>query len=448
MRSLFALAALLLAGVAGAEVPQVVRDSVHDWRCVDAEYNLISNHQRQDRAIVVCQEQAEAHPGEIFYIEGGRYRVIVAAAPTPDPVPEPDPAPDPIPDPDSVPDPDPAPDGVAYDLSGYSIPFAYEWPAAPRIASEATVTPATLSANNVNGRRLTLSAGDYGNVSSRSDQEWVLQPGALINRFDFTGSQRVKVTCEVPRDCRIGQFHGDANGVTSDIHFDEVYQSNGPWSDFAVTWNAPAGIRVAITNSSLNCGSYCLFAASPNSDWWNNLIVAGNYIRSANDVPMGVQNAAQHTIRLMQPNTFIFVGNYIVKGSTGMIFRVHTNDSPSLDAFDGYVADNVLVGEPGYTYYGALQIYPASSGYTPSNLVDLTYDRNEIHLPSGGAVAFDTNTWNRHIIRPTVTNTTVYGSLGYFSESMFVDATFSNNVQRPYSTSTVPAPASKLGWTP
>lgn len=336
-----------------------------------------------------------------------------------------------------------------YPVEQYPIHFSWYWPNPPTITNTVTVTPATLSANNLNNTRLILQAGDYGNVStSNNNQEWILKPNALINEFDYTSAQKLKVRGESPRVGRIGQFKATANGSTADIHFDGIYQSNGAWSTNTDTWNAPTGIRVAITNSSLNTGSYNLFATSPNSDYWNNLIVAGNYIRSSPDVPMGVANDPQHCIRLMQPNNFIFVDNYIQKGGDGMIFRVHTDDTPTLDCFNGYIANNVLVAEEGYTYFAGFQIYPASSGYTPANLIDLTYDNNEIHMSNGGAIAFDTDTWNNNIIRPKVTNNFVNGTLGFFTEDMFINATFSNNTEQTYSSGSVPTAASKLGWTP
>ena len=81
---------LCLAPMWVAAVPPVVRDTSYDWRCVDSNFNSISNHQRQDRAIVSCQEQAEASPGHIFYVEGGRYRVISGAIASPPDPGEPD----------------------------------------------------------------------------------------------------------------------------------------------------------------------------------------------------------------------------------------------------------------------------------------------------------------------------------------------------------------------
>lgn len=91
MKASVVIHVLLAAATVAAAVPDVVRDTSYDWRCVDSAGSVISSHQRQDKAIVACQNQAEANPGATFYIEAGRYRVSTAAAPPPDPDPDPEP---------------------------------------------------------------------------------------------------------------------------------------------------------------------------------------------------------------------------------------------------------------------------------------------------------------------------------------------------------------------
>ena len=55
-------------------IPQPVRDTGYDWRCVNPD-GTVSTHQRQDTAIFACQSRALADPAGTYYIEGGRYRV-------------------------------------------------------------------------------------------------------------------------------------------------------------------------------------------------------------------------------------------------------------------------------------------------------------------------------------------------------------------------------------
>ena len=73
---------LLLLPTMAMAVPQPIRDTAHDWRCVNPD-GTATNHQRQDTAIYACQTRAEANPGQTYYIEGGRYRVTVAGSPPP-----------------------------------------------------------------------------------------------------------------------------------------------------------------------------------------------------------------------------------------------------------------------------------------------------------------------------------------------------------------------------
>ena len=74
---------LMLPLVAGA-VPQPIRDTAYDWRCLDP-VGQTTYHQRLDTAIYACQVKAEANPGTTYYIEAGRYRVRVEPTTTPTP---------------------------------------------------------------------------------------------------------------------------------------------------------------------------------------------------------------------------------------------------------------------------------------------------------------------------------------------------------------------------
>ena len=90
------LVLLLVAAGAGAQVPEPIRDTGYDWRCVDAAGVTISNHQQQHKATVACQRAALASPGAMFFIEAGRYRVQQGETPPEDdtePLPDPEPEP-------------------------------------------------------------------------------------------------------------------------------------------------------------------------------------------------------------------------------------------------------------------------------------------------------------------------------------------------------------------
>lgn len=340
-----------------------------------------------------------------------------------------------------------------YPLSAYSIPFAYNWPTAPNITSEATVDASSLAVNNVNGRRLTLTADDYGDVSPADDQEWILQAGANIDDFNFGGSSRLKVRGETPRVGRIGALIGAAEGAgagTTDILFDGIYQSNGLWTASSNSAsNAPAGHRVAIVNSSLNTASYTLYLGAQSATDFNNIIIAGNYIRNDNSIPISTSVLAQHAVRFMSVHTYIFAGNYIEKFDDGIIWRIHCNStSPATDNYNGFVGGNVLV-RAGGTIYSGFQIFPASGAYTPGDIYDVVFDDNEVHLSTGTAFAFDETDWTSHIRDITLTNNFSNGREGLTNvPGLFPSFTISGNTSQAYNAGDIPSAASVLGWTP
>lgn len=86
---------LISERVFSQEIPEPVRDTSYDWRCIGADGVVVSNHTRQDKATVSCQRVAMANPGTTYYIEAGRYRVIVG--PIIEPPPPIDPPTDPPP---------------------------------------------------------------------------------------------------------------------------------------------------------------------------------------------------------------------------------------------------------------------------------------------------------------------------------------------------------------
>ena len=76
----------------------------------------------------------------------------------------------------------PAP-GQGYTLANATagLPFTLNTPVLPSISNEVTVTPSTIGANKVNGRRIILQPGNYGNqMFGSQDQEIVLQAGVEI----------------------------------------------------------------------------------------------------------------------------------------------------------------------------------------------------------------------------------------------------------------------------
>lgn len=79
-------------------------------------------------------------------------------------------------------------------LAGYTSPFSYNAPADPVESSSATVTTATLAANIVAGRRLTLQAGAYGSPNFNvNDLDVICLSGVTFTGMTISGD-RVRVT--------------------------------------------------------------------------------------------------------------------------------------------------------------------------------------------------------------------------------------------------------------
>lgn len=76
----FSLLALLYVTGALAQSIESTRQTPYDFACVDEAGNVLSSHQRQDKAIQSCSNRALAEPGKPFDVQGGRWRIVAEAA--------------------------------------------------------------------------------------------------------------------------------------------------------------------------------------------------------------------------------------------------------------------------------------------------------------------------------------------------------------------------------
>lgn len=368
MTRLLAIVLLSLSAFAGAEVPQVVRDTVHDWRCVDADFNLISNHQRQDKAIVSCQEQAESNPGETFYIEGGRYRVSVEA---PDPVPDPDPIPDPDPVPDPDPGPDPGPpatgdnaDRINAILGNYTVPFAYNTPAEPVTTSNCAAGSAAAfnaCASNA-GTLITVTNSFSGNIRiSANDIDVVMEngdtinglltmdPGYALSRIRWTGGN-------IDAGGQLQTWRGIADLMLDDLHMRgrvDLHRISG----------MRGCERVAIINSTLDTRGasgfidFTLYSHNDTSTRHEDLIIANVAAHNGANSPIRIQAATRVIVveSAFNPENSSDTGfrfssgtnQALVAGRAGkptyIVGRIHlTYTSPTNTAVTNVTWDNVV----------------------------------------------------------------------------------------------------------
>lgn len=337
-----------------------------------------------------------------------------------------------------------------YDLSAYTIPFTYSWPAAPtttqtiNVPSDMTISAAAAT----NGAVINVTSGDYGDVSAGSNQEWILSPGVTIDTFTYTGSQRVKLTCVTPRTATVRRVTADeASGTTQDFLCDGVALASevGQVPNESI-WSSPNGQRVAIVNCSIRSNSYGIFPVTVNSSWSNNLIIAGNFIYTSSSLPPGLYGN-QHGIRAMSINTFIIADNYIQKDDDGLALRIHTNADPAPDSFDGFIAGNTIAIGSGPGFAIGMAIQPASAAYTPNSLIRIYLESNEIHNGSGGCIALQDENASFYS-NCEFNNNNAYGSLGLPGDLTPYSSTASGNTQSAYNSGAIPTAASVLGWTP
>jgi len=338
-----------------------------------------------------------------------------------------------------------APGAEPYDLSPYSASLAElgltaVWPIAPTgTLTPVTVTPATLAANNVNGRSLTLSAGDYGNVTiSNTDQEWILQPGALINTLTIgASSQRIVVKGETPRVGRIGNFA--SVGGNTDLLVDGVYQIQGLYSGTYEVQNGFGGTRVAVVNSSLNSHGYAVRAYPDTDGRLYNFILAGNYIRQDGNIP--VQNPiGVQLMRVKCLNEYIIAGNYMTTPTGSMGFRLHSDEYSSAN---GYVGNNIIhtTASP---VFQVMFVAPAGQTGTAQSMDNLMIEDNYVYSANGGGPIRPESTPPQATEATNVVlrNNVGYTGVGWITSqpSWTISGNTSNSYQAP------PTSISKVGF--
>ncbi|MGB1373811.1 MAG: fibronectin type III domain-containing protein [Aequoribacter sp.] len=327
-----------------------------------------------------------------------------------------------------------------FDLSSYSIPFSYSWPSAPVSTSSATVTPATIGANLVAGRTLTLQAGSYGDLSIFVDDLTIIQQaGANIDTLYYAGVSRLTVKPETPRVGSIGDINSNSSGDASDILFDGIFQLNNSNTPNFFANNRFYGSRIAVVNSSINTHGYCQAGFSTSFRAINNFIWAGNYCRSDSGISVPFPSS-ESLFRMVGPQQFIIVGNYFDKVTGGLGLRIHADQA---DATDGYIADNVIIGSRSSTTFNAMFI-ARSGGDSPAQDMDnILIEDNDVYNQNGALIL----TTSTPAQSPEASSMTLRNNNGYSGSSWPTSQTgwtFSNNSNNSYQTP--PTSVSKVGF--
>ena len=225
--------------------------------------------------------------------------------------------------------------GQGYTLANATagLPFALNTPVLPSISNEVTVTPSTIAANKVNGRRIILQPGNYGNQTFGSqDQEIVLQPGVEIGTLTFDNTaRRLHFRANPARSGRIRTIStgGSANNALTDLLFDGIFadDTGSPGQ------NQFHGTRVAVINSSLTAET----TAHASFHLATDLLVANSYIHTYGIV---------HGLRSHSALRYVVVDSRLRKSGSGHhALRVHGDDSTSTrPAHNIFIARNQIDG--------------------------------------------------------------------------------------------------------
>jgi hypothetical protein len=236
--------------------------------------------------------------------------------------------------PTSVPPPPSTGDGYTLADATAGLPFTLNLPIPPAITSEVTVTPATIASNKVNGRRLILQPGNYGNqVFGTQDQEIVIQPGVEIGTLSLDNTaRRLHFRGSPARAGRISTIMtgGSWNNPISDLLFDGI-TANDTGSP---STNNIHGTRVAVINSSLMAENY----AMGNFHLVNDFLLANSYVHT--------YGSTQANMRSHSALRYVVVDSRLRKSGSGHhALRVHGDDSTSTrPAHNIYIARNQIDG--------------------------------------------------------------------------------------------------------
>ncbi len=228
-----------------------------------------------------------------------------------------------------------------------NVPFAYSTPIPPAITSEVTVTPATLAANKVNGRRVILSAGNYGNQTfNTQDQEIVFQDGVVFGFLTIDSSAaRLAFRGRPARAGVTGYIRvGSSTAAARDILFDGItqrhIQEGGQYprqdNDFNVQ-------RLGIINSSFQAYGFVVLSYSGSSNRLTDVVIANNNLEDRGSSLPGT-GYGQAAIRMQGAARIVFVDNrlYGYPGDSFQNFRIHAQ--PGLPAENFYLARNQFEG--------------------------------------------------------------------------------------------------------
>jgi len=305
-------------------------------------------------------------------------------------------------------------------LNGYTVPFPYNVPADPVTTSQATVTPATIGANIVAGRALTLQAGSYGSITVNvSDLDIICEAGVNFTSLTFNSSA---IRCRIT-----GGGNTTIDGVlwipaAQDIMIDNIFVINdGSFESIASTDSA----RVCYKNCTVTTGGDNWgMITGPESDLF---VLRCNFSLSG-------ANPSRAPTRMAGINRVVYVNNRIQGNQAGPRF----NNSSDVDP-DGAMRYLCVAQNQFEVTNSGPQIRPTNGGsgagvvMTPGWFVD-----NNIYHP-GATDSLDIGASNPENIQSyTITGNRAYNAATNGSTittiSTGTGSTVSNNLNQTYTT--------------
>jgi hypothetical protein len=253
-------------------------------------------------------------------------------------------------------------------------PFTIDPPTAPNTTTSATVTPATIAANLVAGRSLTLTAGNYPDVSiSVDDIELILEAGANLTGTTsiFVGANRVMIRGENHLDGEID--HLFVQGGVTDWCVKETTFASSDTDD-----NHVEGTRGAIMSCYMRMSGWIVYSddsAPPLT----------HFIFSNNDAE-GLSGSSGHCLRFINSSQTCVTNNRLVHDGASA-YRLHADNADSTEHYcarNQFGAGNSVFinadGDANAIYSRLIEVWFEDNDFYPNFDIAGSFD-----LGSGGA---------------------------------------------------------------
>lgn len=192
-------------------------------------------------------------------------------------------------------------------------------PTAPTTTSSATgVTNATLAANKVNGRDITLDAEAFGDETFTTTDQIIRITGSGSIDYLTIGDNatRLRFVCVTARACSIRNI--DFVGTVSDISFEDITITSPSSSDVGQVWYPTDGAgtqnRFAFINVNMDTDGWCVYASDV-ADGVRDIVFGNSRINGNGN--------SRHCLRFMGVQDTVVADSEITVDGSGYAARIH-----------------------------------------------------------------------------------------------------------------------------